>query len=115
MKKTTKINGKNIRKAYLTLITVLSSISLMMMTASANASYNTKPGGLSDNGFMTATIAVVFWAVRILIGFFGVQGGIKVAQAQAEEDARGRNAGIVTLGVCGVMFAVTFMIESAIK
>jgi len=108
MKKTTKINGKTIRKAYLTLIAILSSSSLMMMTASA-----TSP--VPANDFMNTTIQIVFWAVRILIGFFGVQGGVKVAQAQAEEDARGRNAGLVTLGICGVMIAVTFAIEAVVK
>ncbi len=109
MKKTTKMNAKNIRKAYLILIAILSSTSLMMTTASATG------GAPVTNDFMNTTISIVFWAVRILIGFFGVQGGVKVAQAQAEEDARGRNAGLATIGICGVMIAVSFAIEAVTK
>lgn len=90
---------------------------VMMAFAEDNASgnlENTNPTGVKTNT-MNTMITLAFWAVRIIIIFTGgVPGIIKINQGNADENAKEKNAGIVSVVVAGVCFAATFAVEALI-
>lgn len=85
-----------------------------MLTFAENEE-NTNPTGLGGTTTMSIMITVVFWIVRgILVLIGGVPGIIKAVQGQADENPRDRNAGLAVIGITGLAFAATFVVEKLI-
>lgn len=82
---------KKINKAIITSSATLNTIALSLVTA------NAAPEGVDLTSY-NAIIDIVFWIVGIAVGSAGVIPGLhKIAEGNANEDSRGRNAGISSL------------------
>lgn len=98
----------------ITACTIAMAICNGVITFATNTE-NANPTGLGGSTTMSTMITVVFWIVRgiiILIG--GVPGIIKAVQGQADENPRDRNAGLATIGITGLAFAATFVVEKLV-
>lgn len=85
-----------------------------MLTFAVNEE-NPDPTGIGGKTTMDNMISVVFWIVRgILFLIGGVPGIIKAVQGQADENPRDRNAGLAVIGITGLAFAATFVVEKLI-
>ncbi len=84
--------------------------SMMILAASIN-SYSAAPPAGVDSSSYDSLVTIVFWVAGIAVAAAGgIPSIIKIVQGQADEDPRGRNAGIagaVITGACvGALAAV---------
>lgn len=106
METTKQPNRKN------TLAKTSSVISAVLCTAAmAMQSYNAAPPTGVDSSSYSSLVDIVFWIAGIAVAAAGgIPSIIKIVQGQADEDPRGRNAGIagaVITGACvGALVAV---------
>lgn len=90
------------KKAIITSSATLNTIALSLVTA------NAAPEGVDLTSY-NSIIDIVFWIVGIAVGAAGVIPGLhKIAEGNANEDSRGRNAGISSL-IIGVACFVAVM------
>lgn len=93
---------KKIKKAIITSSATLNTIALSLVTA------NAAPEGVDMTSY-NSIIDIVFWIVSIAVGAAGVIPGLhKIAEGNANEDTRGRNAGISSL-IIGIACFVAVM------
>lgn len=86
-------------------------LSSTLTTFAANVE-NSAPAGVQTST-MNSLIGILMWAVRIILIFFGVVGGLlKIGHGAQAEDNRERNTGFITLGIIAVCFAGTFALEA---
>lgn len=118
-----KISGKVNSRKYRLLVTKLSLIVCTLavfccntfMLAFADNAENAKPSGVGGSNTMNNMVNLVFWIIRIAVLLMGgAPGIIKVVQGQADENPRDRNSGLAALGITGVAFGATFLVQSLI-
>lgn len=105
MKTKTKEHKSNLAKKASTVSLVLSMLAVSMSNV-----YAAPPAGVDSSSY-SALVDIVFWVAGIAVAAAGgIPSIIKIVQGQADEDPRGRNAGIagaVITGACvGALVAV---------
>lgn len=103
----TKVKNRKMRLAKKT-STV--SLILTMLAVSMSSVYAAPPSGVNSTAY-SALVDIVFWVAGIAVAAAGgIPSIIKIVQGQADEDPRGRNAGIagaVITGACvGALIAI---------
>lgn len=97
-------------------ITTASFVAMLVAISSIcafAATDNSAPAGVKTDT-MNSLGDIIWWVVRIAIGAIAIPAVIKIAQGQANTDARERNEGIVTVLVVAAVFGATFVIETVI-
>ncbi|MBQ5686526.1 MAG: type IV secretory system conjugative DNA transfer family protein [Ruminococcus sp.] len=95
------------RKKLISFITALNVISLSVSPAFAAA-----PSGVDTSSY-SGMVDIVFWVATIAIAAGGgIPSLIKLVQGQADEDSRGRNAGIAGLVITGAVIGAAAAIKS---
>ena len=95
------------RKKLISFITALNVISLSVSSAFAAA-----PSGVDTSSY-SGMVDIVFWVATIAIAAGGgIPSLIKLVQGQADEDSRGRNAGIAGLVITGAVIGAAAAIKS---
>ena len=95
------------RKKLISFITALNVISLSVSPAFAAA-----PSGVDTSSY-SGMVDIVFWVATIAIAAGGgIPSLIKLVQGQADEDSRGRNAGIAGLVITGAVIGAATAIKS---
>lgn len=102
---------KKLQKAAAISFTIVTLILSSALTTFAANAENSAPAGIKTNT-MNNIVGILMWAVRGILIFFAVVGGlVKAAHGAQAEDNRERNAGFITLGIIAVCFAGTFALE----
>lgn len=114
-----KFNVRKFRLAAIKMAITACTIAMAMCSTAMIAFAEGEAENPNPTGVKTSTmdtmITLAFWAVRIIIIFTGgVPGIIKINQGNADENAKEKNAGIVSVVVAGVCFAATFAVEALI-
>lgn len=104
-----KTNFKKIKKGISKKVATIST-ALMVVASSVNSFSAAAPAGVDTSSYNSLT-TIVFWVAGIAIAAAGgIPSIIKIVQGQADEDPRGRNAGVagaVITGACvGALAAV---------
>lgn len=100
-----KIIGK-IKKQLLSAIVALDLLGVSIIGVSA------APAGV-DTASYTALVDIVFWVAGIAVAAAGaIPSIIKLVQGQADEDPRGRNAGIAGLAITGACVGAMIAIRT---
>lgn len=81
-----------------------------MFAVSMSNVYAAAPAGVDSSSY-NALLDIIFWVAGIAVAAAGgIPSIIKIVQGQADEDPRGRNAGIaglvITGACCGALFAI---------
>lgn len=87
--------------------TVLCTLSLSMQMCAA-----APPEGVNSDSY-NALVGIIFWIASIAVAAAGaIPSIIKIVQGQADEDPRGRNAGIAGLVITGACVGALFAIKA---
>lgn len=88
---------------------IMNTIALSVISASADA-----PEGVNTTEY-SKLVDIVFWIATIAIAAAGgIPSLIKIVQGQADEDPRGRNAGIAGLVITGALIGAAAAIKAAL-
>lgn len=94
------------KKALITVLTIVNTIALSLITA------NAAPTGVDTSSY-DSLVEIIFWVAGIAVAAAGaIPSIIKIVQGQADEDPRGRNAGIAGLVITGACVAALFAIKA---
>ena len=105
---------KTMSKVLISSFSIAMLANSMMLTAFAANNENSNTS-VTNTTTMTSMMNLVFWAVRIMVILAGgIPGLMKIVQGQADENPRDRNAGLATIGITGVIFAATFVVQGLI-
>lgn len=86
----------------------------VMLTLSGTISAHAAPAG-ADTAAYNTLVDVIFWVAGIAVAAAGgIPGIIKIVQGQADEDPRGRNAGIASLVVTGAGVAALVVVRNTL-
>lgn len=88
---------KKLAKVAIATNTVLTSVSVAMMSASAA---NAAPAGVDAASYNTV-VNIVYWIVVAAIGAASLPGIQGIVKGQTDDDMRQRNSGIVSVVVAG--------------
>ena len=95
------------KKKVITAVTALNVAALSVTQAFAAA-----PTGV-DTGAYSGLIDIVFWVATIAIAAGGgIPSLIKLVQGQADEDPRGRNAGIAGIVITGAVIGAAAAVKT---
>lgn len=96
----------------LTVMMVLAMSSVMVFATSGGD--NSAPANVQTST-MNGLSNIIWWLVRVAImAIGGIPALIKIAQGQADENPRDRNAGIATLVITAAVFGATFAVQALI-
>ncbi len=88
---------------------ILNTIAISVISASAEA-----PEGVDTTEY-SKLVDIVFWVATIAIAAAGgIPSLIKIVQGQADEDPRGRNAGIAGLVITGALIGAAAAIKATL-
>lgn len=88
---------------------ILNTIAISVISASADA-----PEGVNTTEY-SKLVDIVFWIATIAIAAAGgIPSLIKIVQGQADEDPRGRNAGIAGLVITGALIGAAAAIKATL-
>lgn len=88
---------------------ILNTIAISVISASAAA-----PKGVDTTEY-SKLVDIVFWVATIAIAAAGgIPSLIKIVQGQADEDPRGRNAGIAGLVITGALIGAAAAIKATL-
>ena len=111
MKKETKNYSLGKKKKATNIICTISTC-LIMAALSANSFQAAAPSGV-DNAAYNGLIDIVFWVATIAIAAAGgIPSLIKLVQGQADDDPRGRNAGIAGLVITGAVIGAATAVKT---
>ncbi len=101
-KETKKLNRKNKANKAAGIMSIITSV-LALTALSTNTFFAAAPSGV-DTASYSGLVDIVFWVATVAIAAAGgIPSLIKLAQGQADEDPRGRNAGIAGLVITGAV------------
>lgn len=102
---------KEIKKRITTVVGTISPC-LIMTALSANSVFAAAPSGV-DTAAYSGLVDIVFWVATIAIAAAGgVPSLVKLVQGQADEDPRGRNAGIAGLVITGAVIGAAAAVRT---
>lgn len=92
--------------------TVFVSLSTLNVVGASVLSAGAVPAGVDTSSY-NALVEIIFWVAAIAIAAAGaIPSIIKITQGQADEDPRGRNAGIAGLAITGACVGALFAIKT---
>lgn len=110
MKKGTTKTIKRTHKRASIVSTLSASLCLAAMSVSSSAA--AAPSGVDTTSY-SGLVDIVFWVATIAIAAAGgIPSLIKLVQGQADEDPRGRNAGIAGLVITGAVIGATAAVRT---
>lgn len=93
---------------------IMTAYVALMIASMSMTSVFAAPDGV-DTGSYDTLVNIVFWIARIAIAAAGgIPSLIKLVQGQADEDPRGRNAGIAGLVITAAVIGATFAVKAAL-
>ena len=99
-----------IQKQKKKIITAIAALNVAAL--SVNHVFAAPPGGV-DTGAYNGLLDIVFWVATIAIAAGGgIPSLIKLVQGQADEDPRGRNAGIAGLVITGAVIGAAAAVKT---
>lgn len=102
-----KKNKKSLANKLTSLTTVLSVMAMSMLNT-----YAAPPTGVDSSSY-SALVDIVFWVAGIAVAAAGaIPSIIKIVQGQADEDPRGRNAGIAGLVITGACVGALLAVKT---
>ena len=91
---------------------IISSITALNVAALSVSRVFAVPSGVDTSSY-SGMVDIVFWVATIAIAAGGgIPSLIKLVQGQADEDSRGRNAGIAGLVITGAVIGAAAAIKS---
>lgn len=101
-----KTSKSKIKKRILTVIIALEMIFSSLITVYA------APSGVDSSSY-NALVEIIFWVAGIAVAAAGaIPSIIKIVQGQADEDPRGRNAGIAGLVITGACVGALIAVKT---
>lgn len=106
MKKLANNIRKKLKKATIVAFFVLYALGASVLSVSA------APTGVDTSSY-NSLVEIIFWVAGIAVAAAGgIPSVIKIVQGQADEDPRGRNAGIAGLVITGACVGALFAIKT---
>lgn len=91
---------------------IIAAVAALNVTAMSMVSASAAPSGVSTQSY-NGLVDIVFWVATIAIAAGGgIPSLIKLVQGQADEDPRGRNAGIAGLVITGAVIGAAAAVKT---
>lgn len=109
-----KTNTKTIRRTK-KISKAITYILIMMVTCCSSFGYaSAAPAGV-DTTMFTKLLDMVLWAARAILIVMVIAGIVKTAEGRVQERPSEMYMGLITMVVCGVMFAITFAVPDLVN
>ncbi|MDO4831548.1 MAG: hypothetical protein Q4A46_08755 [Clostridia bacterium] len=109
-KETKKLNRKNKANKAAGIMSIITSV--LVLTALSTNTFLAAPSGV-DTASYSGLVDIVFWVATIAIAAAGgIPSLVKLVQGQADEDPRGRNAGIAGLVITGAVIGAAAAVKT---
>lgn len=108
-KETKKLNRKNKANKAAGIMSIITSV--LVLTALSTNTFLAAPAGV-DTASYSGLVDIVFWVATVAIAAAGgIPSLVKLVQGQADEDPRGRNAGIAGLVITGAVIGAAAAVK----
>lgn len=98
---------KKLKKGAIIALVTLNTLGVSVSSASA-----APPAGVDTTSY-NSLVDIIFWVAGIAVAAAGgIPSVIKISQGQADEDPRGRNAGLAGLAITGACVAALIAIRT---
>lgn len=89
-------------------------IAVMTVCCSSFGYASAAPAGV-DTTMFTKLLDMVLWAARAILIVMVIAGIVKTAEGRVQERPSEMYMGLITMVVCGVMFAITFAVPDLVN